>query len=163
VVEGVRRLTAVEIATIIGVFLSGVGTAVAVYDARSRRRARRPQLTVEAHDCLLPWMLEERFYCFKVSNPGERALTLNNIQLGVVGGQSIVYPNMEGQPPLPCRLEPGESGTYYRRGHRPGLRRRRQRLRSTRKDKLELRIWRLLSGLQLPQAPQRGRSRQCAS
>lgn len=109
-------MDAVEIATIVSAFFGGAAVMIPIYQIISRRRERRPRLTIEASPCFLPTLMPDPghgFYCFQVTNPGERAVELNNIQIGVKGDQKIVYPKMDGQHPLPHKMEPLDSATFW--------------------------------------------------
>ena len=102
----------------VSAFFVGVGVAVAVYESVRRRRSARPQLTIEGGPCFIPGARRDPahpFYCFDIVNPGESAVTLNNIQIGLRNGKSLAYPwgRIKGDRPLPCKLEPLEAAHYW--------------------------------------------------
>jgi hypothetical protein len=110
------RVTTEQMIQLVSAFFVGVGATVAVYQVVLGRRAARPRLTIKGRPCFLPGARPDPgypFYCFAVTNPGERAVTLDNIQIGVRDGQSIAYPRIEGDRPLPCRIEPQEAAQYW--------------------------------------------------
>ena len=86
---------------------------LSLYNTIERRCEKRPRLDVSGGVGLLPTVSDEVLYIFTVRNPGDRAITVSNIQIVAENGWKWAAPNMPGTHPMPCRLEPGESANYW--------------------------------------------------
>ena len=109
-------MTTSDIIQIVIALFTGVAATATVYEVVKRRRSLRPQLSITATTGLVPGARPDPahpFYCFTVTNPSDREMPLNNIQIGVRGGQKLAYPHMEGDHTLPCRLAPRESALFW--------------------------------------------------
>ncbi|MBA3388118.1 MAG: hypothetical protein H0U02_01995 [Rubrobacter sp.] len=52
---------------------------------------------------------------FNVTNTGKVTVTVSTIYLELPGDQRMLFPWLEGERPLPCRVEAGEKSIFWQR------------------------------------------------
>jgi hypothetical protein len=83
-------------------------------------RDRNPRLKVNGSVGVVPDHSEQTLYTITLSNPSEKAINVTSIGFGIKEGQTLMYGSMAGLgptpgtlTPLPHRIEPGDSATFW--------------------------------------------------
>ena len=57
--------------------------------------------------------LSDEMLLFKVANPGDKPVQLTSIRVLLKSGESMVFPYLQGQRPLPCFVDPYTSLNFW--------------------------------------------------
>ena len=89
---------------------------VSLYNLHLQRRDKRPQLKITGSlSTLMEANLKpaEDVYMINVANTGQMPTAVTQVYLWDKPDRKIAFPNISGEKPLPCKLDPGDGANWW--------------------------------------------------
>lgn len=100
--------------------IAALALLLGVFNSYVLWRDRNPRLKVSGSFGVMPDITVESLYTLTSSNPSEKAINVTSIGFGIKEGQTLMYgskvelgPTPGTLTPLPHRIEPGDSATFW--------------------------------------------------
>jgi hypothetical protein len=102
-----------EVVALVSLVVAFVGVAVTVLHKQVERKGERPKLELDSGLAGLTRQPGTLMMFFSIANAGKVAVTVTAIYLELPDDRRMILPWLEGESPLPCRLEAGEVRRFW--------------------------------------------------
>ena len=100
--------------------IAALALVLSVFNSYVLWRDRNPRLKISGSAGIVPDFSDDTLYTITLANPGEKAVNVTSMGFGIKGGQTLMYGSMVGfgptlgtLTPLPHKIEPGDSATFW--------------------------------------------------
>ena len=113
-------MSATTVTAALALVLSVFNLLLGAFNSYVLWRDRNPRLKIGGSAGIVPDFSHETLYTITLSNPGEKAVNVTSLGFGIKGGKTLMYGSMVGfgstpgtLTPLPHKIEPGDSATFW--------------------------------------------------
>ncbi len=113
-------MSATAVTAVLALVLGVFNLLLGAFNSYVIWRDRNPRLKIGGSVGFVPDFSDQTLYTITLSNPGEKVVNVTSIGFGIKGGQTLTYGSMVGLgptpgtlTPLPHKIEPGDSATFW--------------------------------------------------